>query len=172
MMNRRAAIAGGIAATVPLWPNRAGARFDRDGDSRRAFVSGQREEWRNLRVMNEWVENLTTGNGAANADLRTADMTVTVPAALPYGGTLLDADYAAALGEYLRPPTGPPARDAVLYADQDRVFLDGSFRAVGAATGVEFDVPVLEVFALVDGLVANDTIYYFDLDVLLAALGT
>jgi hypothetical protein len=176
-MNRRTLVTRAATATlvgvatplltsVPLHALDEPPRSDR---SRRP--TRQRCEDRNLAIMRQYIDNLTSGNGAANAEFKSPAMTVTVPGALPYGGTIPDTDYGPALGQYFLPPAAPPAVEPTLYADADKVFLDGSFAAVGAATGTAFDIPLLEVFTLENSLITNDTIYYFDLDILLAAIG-
>ncbi|MEE8603553.1 nuclear transport factor 2 family protein [Euzebya tangerina] len=125
-------------------------------------------ERRNLRVMEEWVDNLVTGGD--NSAFKSPDMTVTTPAALPYGGTIPDAEYGEALARYWGPPPTPPEGEPTLFADADRVFLQGTFAATGQPTGLAVEVPLVEVFTLARGLVTNDTLYFLDLDVILAAL--
>jgi hypothetical protein len=174
-MNRRTLVTRIAAATAAL-PLLATARpsyamEDERQTNRRRHPRRQWCEERNLAVMRQYIDNLTSGNGAANAEFKSPAMTVTVPAALPYGGTKPDAEYGPALFQFVRPSSTPPALEPTLYADADKVFLSGSFAAVGQATGVAFDVPLLEVFTLENALITNDTIFYFDLDVVLAALG-
>ncbi len=172
-MNRRilitrSAVAVAVGAATPLITS---ASVDALQSPVRGSRGGQQREDRNLTVMRAYIDNLTSGNGAANAVFKSPSMTVTTPAALPYGGTKPDAEYGPALGQFFRPSDTPPVVAPTLYADADKVFLSGSFAAIAAATGTAFDIPLLEVFTLADELIVNDTIYYFDLDVLLAALG-
>jgi hypothetical protein len=170
LVTRTAAVAFAGAAAPLLSASPTHALQEPGQSDGRRRPDGQRHEDRNLAVMRKYVDNLTSGNGAANAMFKSPSMTVTAPAALPYGGTTPDAVYGPALGQYFRPSDTPAAIEPTLYADGDKVFLSGSFAAVALATGTAFDVPLLEVFTLADALITNDTIYYFDLDVLLTAL--
>jgi hypothetical protein len=129
------------------------------------------EERRNLKVMEQWIANLGVNPGA-NADLRTDDMTVTLPDSLPYGGTYPAAEYEQVLRTYWLPPSGPSEAPApTLTASCDQVILQGDLNFTSAATGIEVDIPLVEVFTFEDGLVTNDTFYFFDTQVLLDALG-
>jgi hypothetical protein len=175
-MNRRTLFSRGAAAAIAgaaapmLVPGFSYAFQEPAQGADFGLGGGAPCEERNLAVMRQYVDNLTSGNGAANAMFKSPMMTVTVPAALPYGGTKPDDEYGPSLGQYFRPSDTPPAIEPTLYADGDKVFLSGSFAAVALATETTFDVPLLEVFTLAEALITNDTIYYFDLDVLLAAL--
>lgn len=172
-MRRRhflAAAGGGATVLAGLVPPPAeAADFDQPRDTRRLRWSSRREERINLCIMERYIENLTSGNGAANAQFKSPDMTVTTPDPLPYGGTIPDAEYGPQLFRYWSPL--PPTSEPELFSARDRVFLLGNFAATGVATGIEIDAPLVEAFTLVDRLIVNDTIYFFDLTRVLDAVG-
>jgi hypothetical protein len=119
--------------------------------------------------METWVSNLTTDPGANDA-LKTPDMTATLPESLPYGGTIPVAEYVAAMAARWVPPAEPSETEPELTASCDRVFLQADLNLTAIATGIEIDVPVIEVFTIENGLVADFTPYYFDTQVLVDAL--
>lgn len=129
------------------------------------------QEERNLRIVSEWVAGLLAGS----PDIErywAPSATLTLPASLPYGGSYTRDElpaYGFALGQYweLGGGEGTPA----LYADCDRVFLVGRWTATSLSTGQFVDQPLVEEFVLMRGRIVQDTLFFFDTQALLDALG-
>jgi ketosteroid isomerase-like protein len=123
-----------------------------------------------LAAVQRWMDALLSGGRPPDLGaFWTPDATVTVPPALPYGGSYGLDEFGVYGGRVmaawdLRPE--PP----VLRAAGDHVYADAVWDATARATGMRVRQPLLEVFVVRDGLIASDTLFYFDTAEVVAAL--
>jgi ketosteroid isomerase-like protein len=123
----------------------------------------------NETLVRGWVTALVGGKAMEQAaTFWSPDATVTLPASLPNGGTQKQQTYGASVVNLwnVTPDTALPR----ITGSCTGAYLEGRWKATARATGKAVDQPLIEVFSVKDNKIVNDTLYFFDVAALSAAL--
>jgi ketosteroid isomerase-like protein len=132
-------------------------------------------EDRNLKLFREYLAALTSGDIAAATSYFTPDAVVVSYGSVPFAGT-----YSATDGSWLEvqeqywdfSSIGGDPQEPVLYADCDKVILNGPFQRTAQATGLTVDTRVIEYFTFNRaGKMIRDDFYLIDTAAVNEALG-
>jgi ketosteroid isomerase-like protein len=123
----------------------------------------------NETLVRGWVTALVGGQAMEQAaTFWSPNATVTLPASLPNGGTLSQQTYGASVVNLWN--VTPEATLPKITGSCTGAYLEGRWKATARATGKAVDQPLIEVFSVKDNRIVNDTLYFFDVAALNAAL--
>jgi ketosteroid isomerase-like protein len=132
-------------------------------------------EERNLALFKEYLAELTSGALPDTSKYFTPDAVVVSYGSVVYAGTyqVTNGAWGAVQQAYWDfANTAPLAEQPVLYADCDKVILNGPFKRTARATGQTVDTRVIEYFTFNrEGKIVRDDFYLADTAAVNAALG-
>ncbi len=131
-------------------------------------------EERNLTRFKTYLSALTSGDFATAQSYFAPGAVVVAYGSVPFAGTYTTADgaWGALQQQYWDFSNVGALEDPVLYADCDKVILNGQFKRVARATGLTVDTRVIEYFSFdAQGLIVRDDFYLADTATVNAVLG-
>lgn len=130
-------------------------------------------EDRNLAAFQSYLAALISGDFAKAVTYFTPDAVVVAYGSVPFAGTYSAADgtWGALQQQYWDFSSMGAQEEPVLYADCDKVILNGQFKRVARATGRTVDTRVIEYFTFDrQGKITRDDFYIVDTAAVNAAL--
>jgi ketosteroid isomerase-like protein len=169
-----AALVAGAGGALAAEGGAAAASAAEPGQSRPPSRCSTAVEDRNLQTYRAYLAALTRGDFAEALTYFASGATVVAYGSVPFAGTYgaADGSWAALQQQYWDFSNLGVQEEPVLYADCDKVILNGQFRRTARATGRVVDTRVIEYFSFdSQGRIVRDDFYLAETAAVNAALG-